>query len=293
MASVTEDKFFCFFEIILLIFFLTGGLLAIPDEAVASDPIQTLANEIRRMKVYAPDEKNLKAYLVLLKKHTNIEFGKCLDAYPYFTNQKWDALFLENVTTGKLVGFAIAKYQGEIDLAEFPEKSKAYPEIDRIIVMLDFLPARGSLNAKDPVLFVSANQKSGVYCLAVGYQIIYKNKSMAKKKIGENAAAGLLKLFEKKFPISPPNRGPELITKIAPKYPIIARRKKLQGKVVLSFLINVEGNVSHVEVKETSGYHVLDQAAIKCVKNWRYRPAVKSWRNIESRINCPIVFKLE
>jgi len=45
------------------------------------------------------------------------------------------------------------------------------------------------------------------------------------------------------------------------RYPHIAQRKGWQGKVLLDFNINQQGNISDIHIKDSSGYAVLDQAA--------------------------------
>jgi len=49
-------------------------------------------------------------------------------------------------------------------------------------------------------------------------------------------------------------------------YPKSARRKNRQGKVILAFTINSNGLIEHVRVDMSSGYTVLDEAAIKAFK---------------------------
>ncbi|PLY02048.1 MAG: hypothetical protein C0623_04460 [Desulfuromonas sp.] len=48
-------------------------------------------------------------------------------------------------------------------------------------------------------------------------------------------------------------------------YPIIARRQGWQGKLVLSFILCADGSVEELKVDESSGYKVLDRAALKAV----------------------------
>jgi TonB family protein len=63
-----------------------------------------------------------------------------------------------------------------------------------------------------------------------------------------------------------------LIRKVPPEYPELARRARVEGEVVLKISVNEEGYVSNVEV--ISGHQLLRQAAVDAVKQWRYEPTV-------------------
>lgn len=62
----------------------------------------------------------------------------------------------------------------------------------------------------------------------------------------------------------------------APAYPAISRRLNEQGLVVLRVLIGTDGLPQQVEVKQSSGFERLDQAAVKTVTRWRFVPGTKN-----------------
>ncbi|HEY8391733.1 MAG TPA: energy transducer TonB [Capillibacterium sp.] len=55
-----------------------------------------------------------------------------------------------------------------------------------------------------------------------------------------------------------------------PVYPLLARRRGWEGTVYLVLLLDPEGTVLTVELTKSSGYAVLDEAAMEAVKQWRY-----------------------
>jgi len=58
-----------------------------------------------------------------------------------------------------------------------------------------------------------------------------------------------------------------------PKYPTLAQAHQYQGTVTLEILVDEFGKISSVKVKKTSGYSILDDAAVKVVKDvWRLPP---------------------
>ena len=56
--------------------------------------------------------------------------------------------------------------------------------------------------------------------------------------------------------------------KPVPDYPLIARKRGNQGVVILEVLIDRQGKVADLHLSASSGYSVLDQAALASVKTW-------------------------
>jgi len=61
-----------------------------------------------------------------------------------------------------------------------------------------------------------------------------------------------------------------LIHRVEPQYPAIARQIRLQGTVVLRAMIGSDGTIERIRV--ISGHPILAQAAREAVNQWRYRP---------------------
>lgn len=58
---------------------------------------------------------------------------------------------------------------------------------------------------------------------------------------------------------------------VAPVYPAIAAKMRVEGTVKLDATIDPDGSVS--DVKVVSGHALLVQAAIEAVKKWKYESA--------------------
>ena len=78
-----------------------------------------------------------------------------------------------------------------------------------------------------------------------------------------------------------------------PIYPNMSKRLGEQGTVVLRVLVKADGNAGEVEVKSSSSYPRLDQAAIEAVKQWRFNPAKIDGKAIDEWYQVPIPFKLQ
>jgi len=78
-----------------------------------------------------------------------------------------------------------------------------------------------------------------------------------------------------------------------PIYPLSARRRGMEGRVLVRAEILEDGSCSRVELKRSSGSDLLDQAALEAVKKWHFVPAKKGAQAISAWVDVPITFKLE
>jgi peptidyl-prolyl cis-trans isomerase A (cyclophilin A) len=81
-----------------------------------------------------------------------------------------------------------------------------------------------------------------------------------------------------------------LISKTSPVYPIDAKKAGVSGTVVLSALIGADGAIKNLRI--ISGPHLLQQAAVDAVNQWRYRPYLLNGDPVEVRTTINIVFTL-
>ena len=73
-----------------------------------------------------------------------------------------------------------------------------------------------------------------------------------------------------------------------PRYPEAARRRKLEGVVLLAVEVNSRGVPISIKVQTSSGHLILDEAAVNGVRKWRFRPGGQK----ASTIPLPIRFSL-
>ena len=76
-----------------------------------------------------------------------------------------------------------------------------------------------------------------------------------------------------------------------PAYPIEAQMRGQHGQVVVVIHIGENGLAKSVEVLESSGVPALDQAAVTAVRKWRFHPAMKDGRIVESNMPFRFVFE--
>ncbi|MBN4077886.1 TonB family protein [Nitrospina gracilis] len=76
-------------------------------------------------------------------------------------------------------------------------------------------------------------------------------------------------------------------------YPPLARERKQQGKVFLSFKLDKEGEILELSVENSSGHKILDQAAIKAIKEAAPFPNIPASLNKNyASLKIPISFIL-
>ncbi len=80
---------------------------------------------------------------------------------------------------------------------------------------------------------------------------------------------------------------------LPPIYPRLARVNGWQGTVVLRVGVSAAGGTEWVRVRRSSGFPALDQAALRAVKEWRFRPAVRDGAPAASQVEVPVRFRLD
>lgn len=77
-----------------------------------------------------------------------------------------------------------------------------------------------------------------------------------------------------------------------PNYPINARSRGIEGKVLLQVLVSKTGEPLKIIIYSSSGSNILDESAFETVSNWRFVPAMQADQAIEAVVIVPIEFKL-
>ena len=84
---------------------------------------------------------------------------------------------------------------------------------------------------------------------------------------------------------------PRVITRSEPEYTDEARRKKVNGTVVLSFTVGTDGLARDITVDKKLGYG-LDERAVETLKTWKFEPATKDGQPVEKHISVEMTFKV-
>ncbi len=84
---------------------------------------------------------------------------------------------------------------------------------------------------------------------------------------------------------------PKIIFSVDPEFSDEARRAKYQGVVVISLIVDAQGNPQHVRVVRQLGMG-LDEKAVEAVKQYKFKPALMQGKAVPVEINIEVNFQL-
>jgi periplasmic protein TonB len=82
----------------------------------------------------------------------------------------------------------------------------------------------------------------------------------------------------------------DLIHKVVPTYPPLARSARIQGQVILQAMISRQGTIENLRVLH--GHPMLVPAALAAVQQWRYRPYILNKEPVEVETQITVNFFL-
>lgn len=85
---------------------------------------------------------------------------------------------------------------------------------------------------------------------------------------------------------------PRYRTNPIPEYPIPSRRRREEGIVLLDVAVDADGKPSSISLNRSSGYPLLDRAALDAVRRWTFEPARAGGVPMFSRVVVPVRFSL-
>lgn len=112
-------------------------------------------------------------------------------------------------------------------------------------------------------------------------------KTKAQTKPRSEASVGSQNAFV------PPKSNAAYLKNPKPAYPKIALRRGMQGLVLLNVQVSPKGLPLSVLVKRSSGFVLLDKAALEAVKRWRFAPATRGGIPVMAKVDVPIRFSLK
>jgi protein TonB len=83
---------------------------------------------------------------------------------------------------------------------------------------------------------------------------------------------------------------PEVITKVNPVYPEMAREANVDGTVMIQALVGKDGKVHDVRVVKS--IPLLDKAADDAVRQWIFKPALANNKPVAVWVGVPVRFSL-
>ncbi len=85
--------------------------------------------------------------------------------------------------------------------------------------------------------------------------------------------------------------GPRVIHKVDPEYTPEALEAKLTGEVILSIVVDAEGNPTEIKLTKGLGKG-LDEKAVECLQKWRFQPGMRNGEPVPVKATVAISFRL-
>ena len=95
----------------------------------------------------------------------------------------------------------------------------------------------------------------------------------------------------KAFDISELDKAPAVISSVSPNYPRDLLRARVEGTVVLLFVVDEAGRVGDPRV-ENSSHPAFEQPALDAVRRWRFRPGSKEGESVKTFMRLPMRFRI-
>ena len=191
--------------------------------------------------------------------------------------------------------FHVALLRADIDW--FYDKKVSLPKNPAVMITMSYRKAEPILKTKKPPKKIKKTKKDPLKAIEKPKPVIPVTKEIIAEQVKTpdereelaekipdniNTKAEIVHEAVPLYKINP-----------TPKYPMVARKRGYEGIVLLSVLVNKEGLVDNLWVFESSGYKVLDNAAIESVQDWIFEPGMRGIKKVEMWVQIPVGFKLE
>lgn len=82
----------------------------------------------------------------------------------------------------------------------------------------------------------------------------------------------------------------QVVSRVNPTYPLLAKQMKVQGAVILEALISRTGSIQGIQV--LSGPAILSEAAREAVKQWHFKPYYQGGQPVETEARITVNFTI-
>lgn len=94
------------------------------------------------------------------------------------------------------------------------------------------------------------------------------------------------------FELSELDEKPQPLTRLTPIYPPRARMRKIEGVVVVEFVVAEDGTARGIEVISAQPSSIFTEAAKSAIARWRFSPGTKAGKAVASRVRQTVKFNL-
>lgn len=98
---------------------------------------------------------------------------------------------------------------------------------------------------------------------------------------GTGTAGGMDAQVENAFSLAEIDQKPRVVFQASPRQPAELRGKKIEGSVVVIFVVDATGKVTNARV-EKSNHPAFDKPALEAIRQWKFEPGLRGG----TRVNC-------
>lgn len=77
-----------------------------------------------------------------------------------------------------------------------------------------------------------------------------------------------------------------------PVYPAVARQRKQEGTAIIQVELSASGSTERISLVRSSGFPLLDRAALQAVKRWQFLPKQINGIGMAHQVRIPVRFQL-
>ncbi|HTE14612.1 MAG TPA: energy transducer TonB [Burkholderiales bacterium] len=94
-------------------------------------------------------------------------------------------------------------------------------------------------------------------------------------------------------PATPPRFDAKYLYRPMPDYPLAAKRRGESGTLLLRVLVTPEGNPGKITIDKSSGSSLLDDTAVRAVREWKFVPHREGDKPVQGEITFPFIWNLK
>ncbi|WP_286262566.1 energy transducer TonB [Thalassotalea atypica] len=84
------------------------------------------------------------------------------------------------------------------------------------------------------------------------------------------------------------------LKRVPPKYPVEYAKQGAEGWVIVSYVVEPDGNTSNVLIERSSGRKRFEKEALRAIKDWKYNPALENGEPVQQcRNNVRLDFRMK
>jgi protein TonB len=97
---------------------------------------------------------------------------------------------------------------------------------------------------------------------------------------------GQLQIFE----IHEVDQPPVPLVRLEPRYPREALRRRVEGEVIVEFVVDESGRCSAIEVISSRPGRLFESSAVRAIEGWRFSPGTSNGKPVAVRVRQRVAF---